>query len=1182
MAGEEDEVDIVGDFQLEIGTFSGAAGDILSEVPLETAKLLPEFSQHPWALETSDSENLVVEAGIEEKEKRTFSVRGKYKSSGNKGSSSLTHGSTLRGSWTAQEKHLFLKGMENFGRSWSKISQMMGSRTTLQVKNYANQHFKGKERKGDVSSSKPVTAVAAPSVTVAPGEVLIMTRVEDSDGEVDIESEPAHGDDIAVDPGGAGNASALHVREAAASSPRVGVSRYASVDPNLVSSFRRHRPVVAATACCATTFVGGVATTTTTSLDDADLGNICRLEVGERETYSEDVGEQETYSEDVGERETYGKEVARCATFAVVSGEGEGEEVGERGTFTERVGECETFPEQVEVRETFAEAVEVEETFAEQVEVGDTFVEEVGDTFVEEVEVRDTYEEDDRDVSACILDELIAQATGDESESSEHDAATATRRQTYLPVIPALWPTERRSVNAHACERDGVVVAGAPHNAREICDGGSDRSTHTDAILTTAADNAHDCSVRASTVNSGAELSSSNQSASSGRNSATELGFSASQLSAEALADLLTTEIEDAGVSTSRRRDEVGTATAGDRARVNVISQRRASLLDVIIMSASSRGSCAPAATPHDGERVGCHDELDLRLSSCEQHRDDGGPRRTSDPGALAAAAAARATGEVSFEEDSPGSTTNVISETRPHRGDASSDCGDNRLRPAGAPLRRELSSAESVPDRLPREFDDAPYGDPESREMILLDDDAAADAEMDTSAESATSEPECTDAHIVLAPPTEELFLDRDRIVESERDACFEFFQGKGSKTPDRYMKIRNFILDQWDKSKPKYLNKTSLRTGLKSCGDVNSVGRIHEYLEAIGAINFGCPQVKRNRASGSGNLKRKGKPSEEEMKALVAARKDTMRPRRRRAPGVYGGWLGQNGVEGVTIQHNDDDSDEYEVLPVRAKRNRSSKYDPFKLVPLEDFSAINPAPFMVQVDTAAMLVIDIHAHISGNEVIGLLGGIYSPEEKALQVALSEPCNSLSTGMQCEMDPVSQTLACERISQQGYKVVGWYHSHPTFAPSPSLRDIETQWKFQEWFAQGGSPFIGMIASPYNPVNKSPLTEFTCLVVSDTLHDGYRLPFRFDFHKVTSELSVDDIASQAIGIVQRYEDCGSRIRMLNYCPGLNMTYLEKMLRSLQKTLQVVEEEEFSEHTLQAVREVFLQRYKHMI
>jgi len=40
----------------------------------------------------------------------------------------------------------------------------------------------------------------------------------------------------------------------------------------------------------------------------------------------------------------------------------------------------------------------------------------------------------------------------------------------------------------------------------------------------------------------------------------------------------------------------------------------------------------------------------------------------------------------------------------------------------------------------------------------------------------------------------------------------------------------------------KPHYVNKTSVRSGLKSCGDVNSIGRVHAYLECIGAINFAC----------------------------------------------------------------------------------------------------------------------------------------------------------------------------------------------------------------------------------------------------------------------------------------------------------------------------------------------------
>ena len=47
--------------------------------------------------------------------------------------------------------------------------------------------------------------------------------------------------------------------------------------------------------------------------------------------------------------------------------------------------------------------------------------------------------------------------------------------------------------------------------------------------------------------------------------------------------------------------------------------------------------------------------------------------------------------------------------------------------------------------------------------------------------------------------------------------------------------------------KIKPTYLNKTAARNGLKSGGDVNLIGLIHEYLESIGAINFGACKSQR-----------------------------------------------------------------------------------------------------------------------------------------------------------------------------------------------------------------------------------------------------------------------------------------------------------------------------------------------
>lgn len=69
--------------------------------------------------------------------------------------------------------------------------------------------------------------------------------------------------------------------------------------------------------------------------------------------------------------------------------------------------------------------------------------------------------------------------------------------------------------------------------------------------------------------------------------------------------------------------------------------------------------------------------------------------------------------------------------------------------------------------------------------------------------------------------------------------------------------------------------------------------------------------------------------------------------------------------------------------------------------------------------------------------------------EPTCVQISAAEPCNSVSTGLQCEMDPVSQTQACDVLSSLGFSVVGWYHSHPTFHPNPSVRDINTQDQFQ-------------------------------------------------------------------------------------------------------------------------------------
>lgn len=49
------------------------------------------------------------------------------------------------------------------------------------------------------------------------------------------------------------------------------------------------------------------------------------------------------------------------------------------------------------------------------------------------------------------------------------------------------------------------------------------------------------------------------------------------------------------------------------------------------------------------------------------------------------------------------------------------------------------------------------------------------------------------------LKPPEQEVEIDRNIIQEEEKQAIPEFFEGRQTKTPERYLKIRNYILDQW-----------------------------------------------------------------------------------------------------------------------------------------------------------------------------------------------------------------------------------------------------------------------------------------------------------------------------------------------------------------------------------------------
>uniref|UniRef100_A0A8B9ENV5 Myb-like, SWIRM and MPN domain-containing protein 1 n=1 Tax=Anser cygnoides TaxID=8845 RepID=A0A8B9ENV5_ANSCY len=439
------------------------------------------------------------------------------------------------------------------------------------------------------------------------------------------------------------------------------------------------------------------------------------------------------------------------------------------------------------------------------------------------------------------------------------------------------------------------------------------------------------------------------------------------------------------------------------------------------------------------------------------------------------------------------------------------------------------------------------------------------------------------------LKPPDQEVEIDRSIILEEEKQAIPEFFEGRQAKTPERYLKIRNYILDQWERCKPKYLNKTSVRPGLKNCGDVNCIGRIHTYLELIGAINFGCEQAVYNRPQPADKTRSKeGKDTVEAYQ--LAQRLQSMRTRRRRVRDPWGNWCDAKDLEGQTFEHLSAEElarrrEEEKLKPAKSSkgsRQIKSSFDPFQLIPCCLFTEEKQEPFQVKVSSEALLIMDLHSHVSMAEVIGLLGGRYSEADKIVEVCAAEPCNSLSTGLQCEMDPVSQTQASETLAARGYSVIGWYHSHPAFDPNPSIRDIDTQAKYQSYFSRGGAMFIGMIISPYNRNNPLPYSQMTCLVISDEISsDGsYRLPYKFEVQQMSEEPQWELIFEKTRWIIEKYKFCHSSVPMDKiFHRDSDLTCLQKLLECMRKTLDKVTNCFIAEEFLTQIENLFLSTYK---
>ncbi len=145
---------------------------------------------------------------------------------------------------------------------------------------------------------------------------------------------------------------------------------------------------------------------------------------------------------------------------------------------------------------------------------------------------------------------------------------------------------------------------------------------------------------------------------------------------------------------------------------------------------------------------------------------------------------------------------------------------------------------------------------------------------------------------------------------------------------------------------------------------------------------------------------------------------------------------------------------------------------------------------PTLIYVSFQALLLMNIHAHLFSNEIIGLGGGLefkHKKGKKALYIHDAYPAKAVEDvdydrTKSVEMQPESHQATAKIIETRKQIVCSWYHSHPIFETNPSCMDISNQHNHQMMYSRDNDQsYVGFIVGPYTQklTSSKPISEFT-------------------------------------------------------------------------------------------------------
>ncbi|RYG97731.1 hypothetical protein EON65_52410, partial [archaeon] len=146
----------------------------------------------------------------------------------------------------------------------------------------------------------------------------------------------------------------------------------------------------------------------------------------------------------------------------------------------------------------------------------------------------------------------------------------------------------------------------------------------------------------------------------------------------------------------------------------------------------------------------------------------------------------------------------------------------------------------------------------------------------------------------------------------------------------------------------------------------------------------------------------------------------------------------------------------------------SKHTDYDMIKPHEYGDPKGVAPneqQPYQVIVSPLVCTLCELHCYLSENEVIGMLAGHWDTQSNTMCIMQAIPCVANTGKTDVDMDPIAQLSAMSAATGLGLQLVGWYHSHPTFDPYPSLIDVKNHKLFQDTFQKAAQPFVGLIVN---------------------------------------------------------------------------------------------------------------------